>query len=88
MNVSLTPQLEDLIKRKVATGMYHSASEVIREALRVLEEREAVQATRLESLRREIAEGVDALDNNEGRRLDIGAIKRQARHARNGRNVE
>lgn len=88
MNVSLTPQLEELVKRKVATGMYHSASEVIREALRLLEEREAVQAAKLESLRQDIAEGVHALDKNEGRPFDIGAIKRRARQARNGRHPE
>ncbi len=40
MNVSLTPTLEELVQRKVATGLYNSASEVIREALRLLEERD------------------------------------------------
>jgi antitoxin ParD1/3/4 len=34
MNVSLTPQLEEVIRRKVESGMYGSASEVVREALR------------------------------------------------------
>ncbi|MDN5936201.1 MAG: type II toxin-antitoxin system ParD family antitoxin [Nitrosospira sp.] len=82
MNVSLTPQLEELVKRKVATGMYHSASEVIREALRLLEEREAMQAVRLENLRRDIADGVAALDNHEGRPLDIKAIKQRGRQTR------
>lgn len=37
MNVSLTPQLEELIRRKVESGMYGSASEVVREALRQME---------------------------------------------------
>ncbi len=32
MNVSLTPELEELISRKVKSGMYNSASEVIRES--------------------------------------------------------
>jgi antitoxin ParD1/3/4 len=36
MNVSLTPELEELINQKVSSGLYHSASEVIREALRLL----------------------------------------------------
>lgn len=38
MNVSLTPELEQLIHKKVATGLYLSASEVVREALRLLDE--------------------------------------------------
>lgn len=40
MNVSLTPELAKLVDEKVATGMYGSASEVIREALRLLDERD------------------------------------------------
>lgn len=40
MNVSLTPELEEMINQKVAGGMYHSASEVVREALRLLRERD------------------------------------------------
>jgi putative addiction module CopG family antidote len=38
MNVNLTPELETLVRRKVASGMYTSASEVVREALRLMEE--------------------------------------------------
>ena len=38
MNISLTPELEELIHQKVASGLYHSASEVIREGLRLLKE--------------------------------------------------
>ncbi len=34
MNISLTPELENLVNQKVTSGLYHSASEVIREALR------------------------------------------------------
>lgn len=40
MNVSLTPELERYIRRKVGTGLYNNASEVIREALRLLVSRE------------------------------------------------
>jgi antitoxin ParD1/3/4 len=39
-NVSLTPELESLIDSKVASGRYRSASEVVRAALRLLDERE------------------------------------------------
>jgi antitoxin ParD1/3/4 len=39
-NVSLTPELEALVDAKVASGRYRSASEVVRAALRLLDERE------------------------------------------------
>ena len=55
MNVSLTPELEQLVTEKVASGMYNSASEVVREALRLLKERDEIRQSRLEELRREIA---------------------------------
>jgi predicted nucleotidyltransferase len=38
MNVSLTPKLEEFVRRKVASGLYNNASEVIREALRLMVE--------------------------------------------------
>lgn len=43
MNVSLTPQLEEFVRRKVESGLYNNASEVIREGLRLLIERDAVK---------------------------------------------
>src|SRR5205085_1884982 len=75
MNVSLTPELERLIQEKVETGMYHSASEVVREALRLLKERDLVQQIRLEELRREIQVGLDELDRGEARTYDQGSLK-------------
>ena len=56
MNVSLTPDLEDFVTGKVQSGRYRSASEVVREALRLLEDREqarqAVEAKLLEAVER------------------------------------
>ena len=46
MNVSLTPELEKYVRRKVASGLYNNASELIREALRLLVEREGVPIRR------------------------------------------
>ena len=43
MNVSLTPTLEAFVRRKVDSGLYNHASEVMREALRLLVERENVR---------------------------------------------
>ena len=65
MNVSLTPTLEELVQRKVATGLYNSASEVIREALRLLEERDEMRKMRLAALRKEINVGLDQLERGE-----------------------
>ena len=65
MNVSLTPTLEELVQRKVATGLYNSASEVIREALRLLEERDEMRQMRLGTLRKEISVGLDQLQRGE-----------------------
>ncbi|MFA4902238.1 MAG: type II toxin-antitoxin system ParD family antitoxin [Desulfobaccales bacterium] len=76
MNISLTPQLEELVKRKVDSGLYVSASEVLREALRLLEERDRLKALRLEELRAEIKKG---LDSGEATPLDIGDIKARGR---------
>ncbi len=58
MNVSLTPQLEELVRSKVESGRYGSASEVMREALRLLEERDRVQILRHEALKAEIQKGL------------------------------
>lgn len=59
MNVSLTPELEDLVKRKVQSGLYTSASEVIREALRLLEDKDRLREMHLEELRADIRKGLD-----------------------------
>lgn len=55
MNVSLTRELEAFVRERVATGRYHSASEVVREGLRLLESREQVRTLQMEDLRRRFA---------------------------------
>jgi antitoxin ParD1/3/4 len=62
MNVSLTPELECLVNEKVQTGMYQTASEVVREALRLLKEHDEV---RLRELRETIRVGIDQLERGE-----------------------
>lgn len=61
MNISLTPELEQLVTDKVKTGMYQTASEVIREGLRLLRERDL----RLEALRRDVRDGFESVDRGE-----------------------
>jgi antitoxin ParD1/3/4 len=47
MKIMLTPELKALIDRKVASGLYQSASEVVREALRALKDRDRMRELRL-----------------------------------------
>ncbi|MCP9915556.1 type II toxin-antitoxin system ParD family antitoxin [Cyanobium sp. ATX 6F1] len=57
MNVSLSPQLEAMVKSKVASGLYTSASEVVREALRLMEQQDQLHSLKLQQLRHDIQEG-------------------------------
>ena len=68
MNVSLTPELEKMVQGKVQTGRYNSASEVVREALRLMDERDQVKEMHKEELRKKIAAGLKSLE--EGRFSD------------------
>ena len=65
MNVPLPPELEKLVKEKVKTGFYDTAAEVIREGLRLLEDRDRFYRLRLMALRREVKKGLDQLDRGE-----------------------
>jgi len=79
MNVSLTSELENFVKAKVATGMYNSVSEVMREALRMMEERDAMQAVKLEALRHDINQGLRSIEQGQSKPLDIESIKAEGR---------
>ena len=79
MNVSLTKELEKLVAAKVKSGLYHTASEVVREGLRLLEERDRLYQLRLEEVRREVKKGLDQLDRGEGRPLDVDHLKARLR---------
>jgi antitoxin ParD1/3/4 len=76
MKISLPQHLEEMVKGKVESGLYNSASEVMREALRLLEERDQLRELRLEELRREIQKGIDS---GEATPLDIEKIKARGR---------
>ena len=65
MNVSLTPELEQYVHSKIKSGRYLSASEVVREALRLLEERDQLRTIRLETLRKETMVGIEQSDRGE-----------------------
>jgi antitoxin ParD1/3/4 len=65
MNVSLTPELERFVSGKVESGRYNSASEVVREALRLLEEHDSARAAQLAEFNGELARRLAALDRGE-----------------------
>ncbi len=89
MNVSLTPELENLVQEKVKSGNYNSASEVIREALRLLKEQDQLREIRREGVRREVMKGVEQIQN--GQYTTISSAEEAAQLAekikREGREV-
>jgi len=66
MNVSLTAELESFVHEKVTSGRYTSASEVVREALRLLENHEKARAAQLADFRSEVDRRIASLDRGEG----------------------
>ncbi len=77
MNVSLTPELEKLVAERVASGQYASASEVVREALRLLDERD-----QLTHLRHEVRLGLHQLDQGRADPFDNRALARIKKEGR------
>jgi antitoxin ParD1/3/4 len=65
MNVSLTPELERRIAEKVESGLYTTASEVVREALRLLFEADEKRARLIAKLNEDIQIGLDQIDRGE-----------------------
>lgn len=60
MTVSLPSEMEELVNAKIQSGQYHSAGEVVREGLRLLQEQDTLRQINLEELRREVAVGLEA----------------------------
>ena len=66
MNVSLTNEMEQWVQRKVETGLYSSASEVVREALRALHAKETRNSQKIMHLRDSIQEGLVSMQDSGG----------------------
>lgn len=64
MNINLTAQLEEMVRQKVDSGLYTSASEVVREALRLMEERDELRQAKLVQLRGDLQQGLDSGPSN------------------------
>jgi antitoxin ParD1/3/4 len=86
INVSLTPQLEEMVRQKLAGGLYNSVSEVVREALRLMDAQDRLQAVKLEQLRQDIQNGLESGDPTPWNAEEIKQSGRQRRAARNGDN--
>ena len=65
LNVSLTPDLSRFVENRVRSGRYQTASEVVREALRLLESRDRVPVAGIEELKAEIEVGLAQLRRGE-----------------------
>jgi antitoxin ParD1/3/4 len=65
MNVSLTPELDKFVADKVASGRYNSASEVVREALRLLEDHDRARGAQLAAFNQELGARLSSLDRGE-----------------------
>jgi antitoxin ParD1/3/4 len=65
MNVSLTAELEDMVNEKVRSGLYASASEVVREGLRLLVDNEELRRTQLVHLQRDVNLGIEQMERGE-----------------------
>jgi antitoxin ParD1/3/4 len=79
MNVSLSRQLQGFIEKKVRTGRYQTASEVVREGLRLIEDRDTQRALQLRRLREEIQVGLDQIEKGQVAPLDVKKIKAEGR---------
>lgn len=86
MNVHLTPELEQLVQAKVRSGRYNSASEVVREALRLMEQKDEVRAIQIQELRNRMdralgesarGEGVDGEEFIQGMLAELDAVNRR-----------
>lgn len=81
MNISLTPELERLVQEKVKSGLYNNASEVIRDALRLLVQRDSMGRLYEGWLAAEVEIGWQQLERGEGREYDMNRIVEAAKSA-------
>ena len=79
MTQSLAPDLLQIIEEKVASGVYSSPDEVIREGLRLLQERDDFYRFRQEALRRDIEAGLRQIESGQTRRISADDVKQRVR---------
>ena len=65
-NINLTEHFDQFVERQVSSGRYSNASEIVREALRLLEEQEQEREAKLKALRQAAKQGFDEIDQGKG----------------------
>lgn len=84
IKISLTPALEEMVRQKVDSGLYSSASEVVHEALRLMDEKDRLEAAKLKLLREDVQEGVKSGPSAAWNPAEVKAAARAARGAKTG----
>jgi antitoxin ParD1/3/4 len=81
MNINLTPKLEEMVREKVKSGLYNNASEVVREALRMMEanDRRGIKIWTKEEIEAELIKGIESGDAGELTHQDFEDIKKRGR---------
>lgn len=88
LNISLPAALESRVREQVSSGMYGSASEVVREALRFFEAYQSVQTATLVALKSDIAQGLQDAQAGRVQSSDMAAIKDRGRIALKQKNAQ
>lgn len=90
MNVNLGPTFDEFVAEMLKSGLYQSQSEILREGLRLLKEREELKKLRLAELRKEIRLGVEQADRGElidGKQAFAKIRKKSAQRKREATNL-
>jgi len=77
LNVSLTPELEKFVQARVKSGRYQTASEVVREALRLLETHEQTYEEALARVRAKLKRGIEQAER--GQLIDADEVFEELR---------
>ena len=87
-NVVLTEHQAGLVEHLVASGRYQNASEVLREGLRLIEQRDAEQAARLQAFRDAVQQGESDIAVGQAFFYDTAFVEALTQEAREGVNEE
>jgi antitoxin ParD1/3/4 len=87
MNVSLTPELDQFVAAKVDSGRYTSASEVVREALRLLEEYDQARSAQIAAFNRELGIRLASLDRGKVVKPEAARQRLRRKSAENRRLI-
>ena len=79
LNISLPPELEAQVRKRVDSGLYGLVSEVVREALRLFETYEQLRSSKLTQLRVDIEEGLADIRAGKVVDFDAKSIKQRGR---------